>query len=396
MDRPLVAKRRHECRIVLLGVGHTHAEIVRRWSRMPRPGTRLICISDQTRATYSGMLPGAIAGQYGPERMAIDLPRLCRAAQVELHVGRATELDLARRVIHLESDVDVPFDVLSIGIGSRPNFAGVAGQPTQSMVAIKPMQTFLQRLDDRLKQCRDSPLDRPLEIVVVGGGAAGVEIACCLPNRLTKRLGPGGYRITLLDRGDQILSDFPDRAVEHVRRRLDDAGIQRRLRERVVSVDDTGLQTDRGARLPADLILWATGAAGPEFLERLQLPRDSRGFLWADTTLQVAQDSPVFVVGDSASLRGERMAKAGVFAVRQAPVLWDNLHRFLDGRPLRRFRPQRDFLRILNTGDGRAVLVYRGWSFHAGWCWRLKDAIDGRFIGKYQRLTTAAGLRPGP
>lgn len=77
------------------------------------------------------------------------------------------------------------------------------------------------------------------------------------------------------------------------------------------------------------------------------------------------------------------MPKAGVYAVREGPILWGNMARMLDGRPLRPYRPQSRFLRLLNTGDGRAIGEYRGFTFEGRWCWRLKDAIDRRFMDQF-------------
>src|SRR5690606_7749982 len=76
--------------------------------------------------------------------------------------------------------------------------------------------------------------------------------------------------------------------------------------------------------------------------------------------------------------------KAGVFAVRQGPVLWANIHRQLRGETLQVYEPQRGFLKLFNTGDNRAIAEYRGFALHAGWAWKLKDWIDGRFMDKYQ------------
>jgi selenide,water dikinase len=72
-------------------------------------------------------------------------------------------------------------------------------------------------------------------------------------------------------------------------------------------------------------------------------------------------------------------------------VLWENLHRLLDGRPLIPYEPQSGFLKLLNTGDGRAIGEYQGITFSGRWTWRLKDRIDGRFMDKYQDY----GMRNG-
>ena len=111
--------------VVLLGIGHTNAHILRMWRMKPIPDARLTCISNFSIATYSGMLPGVLAGQYPPERMEIDLARLCAAAGARLIVAEVKGLDIEARELLFEDRPPLRFDVLSIGVGSVPRFDGV-------------------------------------------------------------------------------------------------------------------------------------------------------------------------------------------------------------------------------------------------------------------------------
>jgi NADH dehydrogenase FAD-containing subunit len=124
-------------------------------------------------------------------------------------------------------------------------------------------------------------------------------------------------------------------------------------------------------------------------LSRLGLPADDEGFLLTKPTLQSTADPQVFVVGDSGSIRGTQFPKAGVYAVRQSPILWHNIKAIMSGGLLREFKPQNDFLKLLNTGDGRALLIYRSWSVHARWCWFLKTWIDRRFVRQFKDASGA-------
>jgi NADH dehydrogenase FAD-containing subunit len=92
----------------------------------------------------------------------------------------------------------------------------------------------------------------------------------------------------------------------------------------------------------------------------------------------------VFAVGDSGTIAGAPTPKAGVYAVRQGPILWENIQCLLAGAPLRPYVPQSGFLRLLNTGEGRAIGEWKAWSFEGRWLWRLKDRIDRRFVARYQ------------
>lgn len=369
--------------VVLLGIGHTNAHVLRMWRMRPIQGARLTCVSDFSIATYSGMLPGVLSGQYDPFRMQIDLVRLCAATRARLVVDRVIGLDERKRHLLFADRPPLRFDVLSVGIGSIPQQAGVDIEG-DTLLPIKPMQTFLPRLERRLRTLRERVGDRPLRITIVGGGAGGVEIACCLPRRVASVLDDPRFELTLINAHPDIVPGATRRTARKVRRVFESRGVTLRLGQRVTGVSDTCVRLEDGETLETDLVLWAAGAAAPPLLARLGLPTDEDGFLLTRSTLQTMADAPIFAVGDTGTISGSDTPKAGVYAVRQGPILWDNIQRLLDGRPRKDYRPQKGFLKLLNTGDGRSIAEYKGLTFHGRWCWKLKDWIDSRFMDKYQ------------
>ncbi|MCR9198090.1 MAG: selenide, water dikinase SelD [Planctomycetaceae bacterium] len=367
--------------VVLLGVGHTNAHIVRMWKMQPFVDAALTCISDRTVATYSGMLPAVLAQQNTPSDMQIDLVRLCASVGARLIVDDVTSIDQQQRLIHLADRPPVPFDVLSIGVGSVPTTAGTE-MATSRVLKIKPMQTFLPRLEEAVTAALQRRGDQPLRVVVAGSGVAGTEIAFCLRGFLDLFGHP--YQIQMVTRSREILSG----AIPSFRRRaeeqLDAAGIAVTTGKPVIRVDDDGLHLNDGQLVPADLVIWATGATPPPLLKKLGLPLTDRGFLATDSTLRVTSAAPIFAVGDTGTIVTEKLPKAGVYAVRQGPVLWQNLERELNRQRLLAYEPQRSFLKLLNTGDGSAIGELRGFSFSGTWVKRWKDFVDGRFMKMYQ------------
>ncbi len=108
-----------------------------------------------------------------------------------------------------------------------------------------------------------------------------------------------------------------------------------------------------GDELPCDLLVWVAGATSHGLLRESGLPTDARGFVLIRSTLQVEGYDDLFAVGDCATLSAfPKTPKAGVYAVRQGPFLTDNLLAAAAGKPLRDYRPQSDFLTLLNLGDG--------------------------------------------
>jgi selenide, water dikinase len=370
--------------VVLLGIGHANIHVLHEWRTRPPRGARLTCVSNYAVSTYSGMLPGVLAGQYRPERMEIDVAALCSAAGARLVTEDVRGLDAARQTLLFADHPPLPFDVLSIGIGSVPTDEGVEIVEASRRVPIKPMQTFLACLDERLRDAMDRRHGLPIRVATVGGGAGGVELALCLPFHVRLLFGEDAHLEQTLISGDQRL--VPNSLNGTARR------IQRVLRRRsvrviggrVVRVDGSRLTLDAGMTVEADLILWATGAAAPPLLSTFGLPTDARGFLLTAETLQSTGGAPIFAVGDTGTIAGSSTAKAGVYAVRQGPVLWDNVRRMLAKKPLRRYVPQRGFLTLINTGDGRAIGEWNGISFEGAWCWWLKDYIDSRFMDTFQ------------
>jgi pyridine nucleotide-disulfide oxidoreductase family protein len=366
--------------IVLVGVGHTHAEIVRRWQRAPIGDAELTCVADAPWSAYSGMLPGVLSGQYRADAMTIDLRRLCHRSGVRLVVGEVNAFDA--RCGHLVvGDTRVPFDVASVGIGSVPTTAGVVIDDGAPFVPVKPMRSFSERLEAEVAR---AAVRGGVRVAVVGGGAGGVEIALALPSYLRSRLAVASVAEVALAAGPEGLT--PGRlpaTTRRVRAALETKGISV-IRGRVTRVSHRQLHLADTRSLEVDVVVWATGASAPPLLRALGLPTDGRGFLLTADTLRTTGDGAVFAVGDSGSIVGAPAPKAGVHAVRQGPILWENLRRSLNGAPLRRYRPQSDFLRLLNAGGGRAIGEWRRLSFEGAWVWHLKDRIDRRFMARYQ------------
>lgn len=379
--------------IVLLGVGHTNSHVLRMWRTHAIPGVRLVCVSNYGTATYSGMLPGVLAGQYAPSQMTIDLERLARAAGARLVVGTVERVDRERRALHVTGEEPIAYDWLSVGIGSQPRLDAIV--EGSAVVPIKPMQTLLERLDRRLADlsaaARAAPNCRsvayPVKVVVVGSGAGGVEVALCLPALLDRRCGSNAWQMTLVGASARLPAGAAAATARFVAREFSRRGVCVVAGRRVTRVDGGRIELDDGRELFADLVLWATDAAAPPLLRQLGLPTDERGFLCVRPTLQTEGDERIFAVGDTAAWAEPGLPKAGVYAVREGPVLWDNLNRAARGEPLRDYVPQTRFLKLLNLGDGRAIGEYAGLAFRGRWVWRWKDRIDRGFLRLFETTT---------
>lgn len=391
--------------LVLVGGGHAHLQVLRRWMMRPVAGVRLSLVLDRAEAVYSGMLPGFVAGDYGAREIEVDCVPLARRAGARVILAAATGIDPARRLLHLEGRPPLPFDIVSFDVGAVLRGAELPGVREHAL-ATRPLHHFARRLPALIALARARAQKRggPLRAAVAGAGAAGVELAFTLQHRLRAEVGEGAVEVTVLGDSEAVLPGasraIARRANKEARRR----GIRLRGGCRAVALEEKrsalAVVLEGGERVDCDLAVWATGAAPPPLLAALPLPRDARGFLRVGATLQSPACGNIFAAGDCAALdTAPDLPKAGVYAVRAGPVLETNLRRRLhalraaqDSAPrLRRFRPQRDFLALLNLGGGRVLGGKWGMAASGRALWRLKDRIDRRFVRRFRVLNADGG-----
>lgn len=361
--------------LVLAGGGHAHIEVLRRIAEKRSAGTKVTVVSSDAASTYSGMVPGLIAGHYEWRDCHIDLASLCEQAGAELVVARLTALDADAKRLQLDDGRRLTWDILSLNTGSAVDRSAIPGA-LQLGVAVKPMRDFLEAWQEQLRRI-------PEAIAIVGGGAAGTEIALAMRYRLAKL----GCRSSISLITDRFLAGYPPRLRSIVARRLSEHDIALHEGRIVRAVEGPELRLDDGASVRASFCVWSTGAAAPVWLkEARELTHDERGFLLVDATLRSVSHPHILAAGDVASLTGCDVPKAGVFAVRQAPVLAENLERLLCGsKSLRPYVPQRRFLSILALGERRAVAAWGKWAAEGRWVWRWKNSIDRKFMARYPR-----------
>ncbi len=366
--------------LVLLGAGHAHVEVLRRFAMRPEPGVRLTLIGREPETPYTGMLPGLIRGEYTFDEAHIDLAPLAAGAGARLILAEATDIDLAERRVAVTGRPTVPFDLLSIDVGGEPAMQAGAGA-----CPVKPIGRFLARLS-----ALEAELQHGARIAVVGGGAGGTELALALARRYGERA-----RIVLVCDTAEPLATAPSYARSVARAVLVDAGVELACGVRAGSWADGRLALSDGSFLEVATALWATGVVGPEFLAASGLACDATGCMRVDATLRSVSHGSVFAAGDCAAIEGNPRPKAGVWAVRAGPKLADNLRRAARGRALRRWRPQSQALVILGLGDGRALAWRNGVAMAGRPIWRWKDWIDRRWMRMYQEpMAPMAGEDP--
>ena len=374
--------------LVLIGGGHTHVAVLKRFGMRPCPGLRLTLISNVPAAPYSGMLPGCLAGHYTFDEAHIELRPLCRMAGANFYHAAATGLDLDRRLVHCAGRPPVHFDFLSINTGGAPD-QSVPGASTFAL-PVKPVDRFLAGIEERFASLA-SHQGPPPNWLVVGGGAGGVEVMLALQYRLQQYRRSA--RNTLPEVALHLVVASPEILLTHnagVRRRyrrvLQERGVHVHVKSGVNEVMRNRVACETGSEIPYHTLIWATGVKAPAWIRESGLATDDKGFLAVNASLQSTSHPFVFAAGDVATVLPHPRPKSGVFAVRQGPPLTENLRRAADGQPLRPFKPQREFLSLISTGDRYAVASRGPWAWEGAWVWRFKDWIDRRWMRGYQEL----------
>ncbi len=384
--------------LVLVGGGHSHVGVLRMLAMRPEPGVRITVICTDIDTPYSGMLPGYIAGHYSFDDVHIDLGKLCAFAGARFYHDAVVGIDRERRLVLCRDRPPVPYDLLSINVGSTPQVRHIEGAAALS-VPVKPIAHFNQRWLALLDKARQWPVQRgPLTVAVVGGGAGGVELVLSVQYRLRKELralgrNPETLRCVLLTSGDSILPTHNAWVRQRFERVLRERHVQLHTRAEVVKVSPGCLHTRDGRTFDADETLWVTQAGGPQWLRDTGLAVNEAGFVRVRDTLQTLTDPAIFAAGDIAELTDRPLEKAGVFAVRMGQPLAENLRRSLRGEPLKPYRPQRHWLALISTGDRHAVASRGALGFAGDWVWRWKDHIDRSFM---RRFTEFPAMASGP
>lgn len=364
-------------RLLLVGGGHAHLAVLALLARSRPDDLEVVLVSPGAWQYYSGMMPGWIAGLYRLDECRIGLQALASDARVRFIQDTVVGMDADQRRVCLSGGETLHYDTLSLDAGSETDCSWLA-KLGDRLTAIKPLHEFQSAWKKALKAAQEC--DR-YHLIVVGGGAAGVELA--MAARIALR------RVNLIAQVTLIAGDtgvIPDHG-NSVRRRVKSA--LQRLRINVfdqfaAGVDDGVLLGD-GQHLHADHVIAATGALAPGWLARTRLSLDCRGYVAVDACHQSSSHKNVFAVGDVCSRSDVRLVRSGVHAVHAGPILARNLLAVMENLPLQPYIPRRRSLYLLASGDGRAIASWGPFSAEGAWVWRWKDRIDRNFIRRFSR-----------
>lgn len=368
-------------RIVIVGGGAGGLELAARLGDgVGRRGTAEVVLVDDTLThLWKPLLHEVASGTLGSSANKIDYLHQARRHHFRFHLGRMEGLDRSGRQIWLAPLVDedgldiaprrpLAYDTLVIAIGATDNDFGTPGarEHAISLNNLEDAEHFHRRL---LALCARAEFNDgdPVHVVIVGGGATGVELAAELTGAADEIASYGKQlqqlqqplRITIVDAGERILGPLPDRIVARAEEDLRARGVSIRVGQRVAEVRAEGVLLEGDELLKADLAVWAAGVQGPQVLDALDgLETNKQRQLLVHATLQTTADETIFAFGDCASCTpepdGQPVPPKAQAAQQQAKLLARSLSRRVDGKPLLAFC-YRERGNLISLGQEQAV-----------------------------------------
>lgn len=368
--------------LLLIGAGHAHAFVLEAFAQRPDPNIVITVVSDHALAAYSGSIPAWLSGEYSLRETQIDVAALCQRAGATLVQSPVVALDTKTRRVTLANGAIVSFNVASLNVGSTLVAPANSGENLPYLLTMRPLSSLYHRWQSLLNEAEQLPHGSHQRVVSVGGGAAGCETLMSVLAKLRQQRPDITWQGSLVNASDTLLPGAGRLPRWLIRRAMRRAGIAVHHGIHGVALANGGIHTSEGELIDADIVLWATGAVGHLWLSETALPLDEQRFIHVDKTLAVAGATTLFAAGDCARFQPP-LPKAGVYAVRQGPLLAENLRSACHGEPLTAWQPPKHVLALIGTGDGHAIASKGAIGFSGRWVWQWKKRIDARFIARF-------------
>jgi NADH dehydrogenase FAD-containing subunit len=362
--------------LVFVGGGHAHLAALASLTDYTSRGHIVTLVSPIPRHYYSGMGPGMLSGMYAPKAIRFNLKKLAEDRGAKFVQGKVIRLDPRNQVLKLEDGSEIAYDVVSFNTGSFVPL-NLIKSSMDNVFPVKPIVNLL-----RAKRAVLDAIGRGTpRLVIVGGGAAGVELTGNIRRLVDKNRGRA--KITLLA-GRRLLPSFPDKARQFALSSFQERSVEVLEGARVERVEDAKVVFTNGDSIPYDLVFPAVGIMSYPIFVDSGLPTANDGSLLVTRELHSVEYGNVFGGGDCITLEDQNLDRVGVYAVRESPILRSNLLAALEDRPMETFTPQKVYMLIFNMGDGTGIFVRKSWVWNGKLAFKLKDYIDRRFMQKFQ------------
>ena len=361
---------------MLAGGGHAHLGVLKAIAGNRPRDTDVVLVTPSRAATYSGMLPGWMAGDYALPEIQVDVAALAEWAGVHVVLASIAGLDAMRRNLVLADGRAIPYDLLSLDVGSEPDLAPFAALGDRAL-PIRPLDRFVAGWSTTVLAASRRTGFR---LVVVGTGAGGVELALSAQRAFETHAIDGN--VSLVGAAPNILDGLAPGAADRVLRILTERGIA--IHHATAFAEEDGLRLSPDRLLPVDAAIIVTGGLPPRWLRASGLELDDAGRVAVGPTHLSVSHADVFAAGDVSGRIDQAVSPSGVHAVKAGRVLAHNLLAALGGGAFETYAPHHRSLYLLSTGTRTAVLSWGQFHAEGAWVWRWKRYLDTRFVARHR------------
>jgi len=365
-------------RLLLVGGGHAHMMALAAIHDFVDKGYEVTVIGPSDYHYYSGMGPGMLGGFYTPEDIRFATRHVVEKQGGKFIPGKAVRVEPEKKIVYLESGEEVPYDVVSFNAGSQIPMPEIEGS-MDNIYTSKPIEKLL----DARNRIKASLEERSLRIGVIGGGPSSVEIAGNVW-RLCKN-AKNSAEITVFA-GSTLMARFSEGIQRRAGKSLAKRDIMILQGKRVSNIKNSSVILDTGENYPCDFIFLGLGVRPNPIFKNSGLPVGPDDGLLVNKYLQSTEYENMFGGGDCIYFKDQPLNKVGVYAVRENPVLVNNLMAQLEGRNLQEFDPGGDYLLIFNMGDDTGILQKKWLIFGGKLAFTIKNYIDCKFMKKFQAI----------
>lgn len=340
-------------------------------------GHRVTLIGPSPYHYYSGMGPGLLSGIYRAQDARFHVKKMAEDRGGTFVQDKVIKIDPGQRTLNLQSGKQISYDVVSFNTGSDVPLSPLVSAPPENIVPVKPVFNLLlarRVILPALKQ-------KSMEFIVIGGGPAGVEITANLWRLVNENRGKASIRLIA---GRKLLVGLPEKVQGLALRSLTDRGITVTEGNHVKEMTRDEIRLTDGSSHSFDVAFMALGVQPSRIFRDSEIPTGPDGGLLVNSSLQSVAHPEMFGGGDCVSFAEQPLAKVGVYAVRQNPILYHNLLAALEGKEMKAFMPQKDYMLIFNMGNGRGILWKKNFLWEGRLAFLLKDYIDRKFMRKFQ------------
>jgi len=385
--------------IVIVGGGAGGLELAVRLGRKFRRSrdVRVVLIDKNPTHIWKPLLHEVATGSMDSTHDEVSYRLLAKKHGFRFLLGRADVIDIENKGILIaaadDAGNDVPaikvgYDNLVVSVGSLSNDYNISGvaQHSKQLDSREQAEVFHKEFTRQLhlvnaREDRSSVFN----VVIIGGGATGVELAADMHN-VVERLKEYGFdhlsrdrlKVRIIEAAPELLPRLPERIGVSVHRELERIGVAVDTGTRVSEVRGDQVITSDGDSIPADISVWAAGVKAPSWLADCGLPVDKLGRIEVNNDLSVKGHPDVFAIGDCCSCYtddGVEVPPRAQAAHQMAAVAANNLRALIDGRKKKAF-VYRDFGSLVSLSKFSTIgnlmgNLVRGTVFIEGWLARL-------------------------